>query len=94
MIKKISLLITIAVIALMGYYYWPEPPLPTNSKITRLVVYKSKRELQVLAGSEILKTYKISLGYHPVGDKQKEGDGRTPEGVYTINDKNPNSGYH
>lgn len=41
-----------------------------------------------------MKTYRISLGKKPVGDKQFEGDNKTPEGLYTINDKNPHSGYH
>lgn len=41
-----------------------------------------------------MKSYKIALGKNPVGDKQFEGDDKTPEGLYYINDKNPNSGYH
>jgi len=42
----------------------------------------------------IIKTYHISLGNQPVGQKQFEGDERTPEGTYTINAKNPNSSYY
>jgi len=34
------------------------------------------------------------LGRNPVGHKEFEGDKKTPEGIYTINDKNPNSGYY
>lgn len=41
-----------------------------------------------------MKTYTISLGGNPIGDKEYEGDKKTPEGIYYINDKNPNSGYH
>jgi len=41
-----------------------------------------------------VKTYKISLGRSPKGAKEFEGDRKTPEGFYTINDKNPNSGWH
>ncbi len=50
--------------------------------------------MDVLSGNEILKTYKVSLGKNAVGDKISEGDKRTPEGDYFINDKNPGSGYH
>jgi murein L,D-transpeptidase YafK len=48
-------------------------------------VYKSKRELQVLdEAGDIVKTYRISLGFNPVDHKEKEGDGKTPEGVYQL----------
>lgn len=50
--------------------------------------------MQAYANEQLVKTYSISLGGSPVGDKQYEGDNRTPEGIYKINDKNPNSGYH
>jgi murein L,D-transpeptidase YafK len=41
-----------------------------------------------------LKTYRFNLGFAPTGHKQVEGDGRTPEGAYRINRRNPNSAYH
>ena len=43
---------------------------------------------------KLLKTYPIALGKQPVGHKHFEGDGKTPEGKYRINDRNPNSAYH
>jgi murein L,D-transpeptidase YafK len=46
------------------------------------------------ASGTLIKSYTISLGANPVGHKKIEGDKRTPEGEYIINDKNPNSGYH
>lgn len=70
------------------------PALPEGIKIEKLVVLKSERRLQAFAGGKILKTYRIALGRNPVGDKQSEGDCRTPEGRYTISAKNPNSSYH
>ena len=50
--------------------------------------------MELWSGEDLLNTYKISLGFNPIGHKQHQGDGKTPEGSYTINDKNPNSGYH
>ena len=44
--------------------------------------------------NHLVKTYTISLGFCPVGKKQVAGDGKTPEGDYTINAKNPNSACH
>jgi murein L,D-transpeptidase YafK len=43
---------------------------------------------------QLVKTYKISLGKQPIGVKEFNGDKKTPEGLYLINDKNPNSRYH
>ena len=43
---------------------------------------------------EVLKAYGVELGFAPVGDKQIEGDGRTPEGRYAINRRNPNSRFY
>ena len=72
-----------------------QPPLPEGTVITRLVVRKGAREMEAYDRTgRLLKTYPISLGFNPVGHKQFEGDGKTPEGIYTINDRNPNSGYH
>lgn len=42
----------------------------------------------------MLKIYPIALGFNPIGRKQFQGDGKTPEGVYRINERNPNSAYH
>ena len=50
--------------------------------------------MQVYNKSTLVKTYKISLGKQPLGHKQFEGDNKTPEGIYYINGKNPNSLYH
>ena len=42
----------------------------------------------------IVKTYRIALGPNSVGPKLRQGDLRTPEGVYQIDAKNPHSHYH
>lgn len=59
-----------------------------------IVVDKGKRELTLWSKKKKLKTYRIVLGGNPVGDKEKEGDLRTPEGRYTIDAKNPNSSFY
>ncbi|MEZ4740799.1 MAG: L,D-transpeptidase family protein, partial [Flavobacteriales bacterium] len=86
----------LALIVLLGgaYYSYPEARLPTGTRIDSLRVYKSERRMDAYAGGVVVQTYSIALGQQPVGDKQYQGDMRTPEGRYTINDKNPNSGYH
>ena len=43
---------------------------------------------------KLVKIYTVAIGQNAVGDKEYEGDKRTPEGSYYIQGKNPNSGYH
>jgi len=68
-------------------------PLTNKSPITRILVEKEARKLHVFAGDTLLKTYEIALGFFPEGHKEVEGDGKTPEGIYKIESKNPNSAY-
>lgn len=50
--------------------------------------------MKVYSEGMLLKTYRISLGKNPVGHKQFEGDCKTPEGIYSIDGRNPNSAFH
>ncbi len=63
-------------------------------EVTRVVVYKEQRQMHLLHHDKVLKTYDVGLGFDPVGHKQVEGDGRTPEGEYTIDRRNPNSEFY
>jgi murein L,D-transpeptidase YafK len=81
-----------------------EGPLPSSALLTpsvepalpmadRVLVSKSERKLQLLRNGEVLRSYKIALGLRPEGHKEYEGDFRTPEGVYHLSRRNPNSEY-
>jgi len=48
----------------------------------------------LLRGQSVLRSYRVALGRQPAGHKQREGDGRTPEGRYVIDRRNPRSRYH
>ena len=94
-VKKIILYtVIISITGLAVYYFYPEKKLPENARIDKILVYKSKRQLLVFSNGILLKTYKVSLGRNPIGAKEFQGDRKTPEGIYIINDKNPYSGYH
>ena len=58
-----------------------------------VIIEKGARQLHLLQGGEILRTFRIALGIVPVGDKEKEGDFKTPEGRYRLDRRNPNSDY-
>lgn len=60
----------------------------------RIVVTKSQRRLDFFEGDELVRSFDVVLGFDPVGDKEVEGDGRTPEGCFYIFVKNPKSSYH
>ena len=66
---------------------------PMGPRANHIVVSKSKRVLELRHGQEILKRYAIDLGFSPTGHKVAEGDGRTPEGLYWIDRRNPRSEY-
>lgn len=56
-------------------------------------VDKSDRVLRLMQGEKEVARFRIALGRQPVGQKRQEGDNRTPEGRYLLDDRNPNSGY-
>jgi murein L,D-transpeptidase YafK len=63
-------------------------------EVTQIQVHKADRKLYLFHNDRVLKSYDIGLGFDPVGHKQFEGDGKTPEGAYHISYKNPDSDYH
>ncbi len=65
-----------------------------NAKADRLVVNKSKRQLLLYRGGNVIASYRVALGHNPEGPKMRKGDGRTPEGTYSISGKNAASAFH
>ncbi len=59
----------------------------------KVVIEKEQRKLHLIKDDEIFRTYDIALGIEPVGDKQSEGDFKTPEGIYLLDTRNPDSDY-
>jgi murein L,D-transpeptidase YafK len=60
----------------------------------RVLVDKSDRQLYLMRGGEVWKSYPVGLGFAPDGHKRREGDGRTPEGDYVLDWRNPNSRFY
>lgn len=69
-------------------------PLPADAHVTRMVVEKEAHRLTLYDGARVLKSYRISIGRGGLAPKEKEGDGRVPEGTYQIIEHNPHSDYH
>lgn len=63
-------------------------------EVTRILVYKDSRTMYLMHHDTALKVYDIDLGFQPAGAKAVEGDGKTPEGDFYIDRRNPNSDFH
>src|SRR5207245_11317238 len=88
----IAIVLLIAAVYIYGHHVWN--PLPAGTTIDRILVQKSARQLSIFADGKELKSYRVALGRNPVGAKEQEGDMKTPEGIYTIDWRNPESDYH
>lgn len=65
-----------------------------QTPIDLVKVFKAKRTLEILHNDQFIKTYAMRLGFDPIGHKVQEGDGKTPEGRYVIDWRNPNSQFY
>ncbi len=105
--RLFSLLFLLSVLAVGALVVWPRlfPPtgpsvvLPSDlpplvGTIDRIVVEKSARRMTIFQGDQAMRVYRVALGFKPSGDKQRQGDGRTPEGSFKINRRNDASAYH
>jgi murein L,D-transpeptidase YafK len=59
----------------------------------KVVIKKAERTLYLVKQDKPFRTYRISLGFQPRGDKQRQGDGRTPEGRYYLDWRSSGSKY-
>lgn len=62
--------------------------------VDKVIVYKSHYQMFLMRGDEVIRSYWIALSDRPQGDKQFEGDRRTPEGTYTLDYVKPRSYYY
>ena len=74
-----------------GVYKGPEM---ASTLADLIVLDKSDRRLTLYSKGNKLGEYEVALGFAPDGHKQVQGDGRTPEGLYTIDRRNASSSFH
>ncbi|MDJ0640033.1 MAG: L,D-transpeptidase family protein, partial [Paracoccaceae bacterium] len=63
-------------------------------EVTKIIVFKEARAMHLMHQKTVLKSYRIDLGFEPRGHKTVSGDGKTPEGLYYIDRRNPKSEFH
>jgi len=92
--RAIVIAVLLATIGGAAWAHWPRRPLPDGTRADRVVVRKASRTLELYRGAELLRTYSVALGRNPLGRKEQEGDGRTPEGQYVLDYRNAGSSFH
>lgn len=83
----------IAIMSQIGSSEMQNQPIQNLAK-PRIVIRKGARKLEIYDGRKLIKTYTVVLGFSAKGDKETEGDGRTPEGEFYVFTKNPESRFH
>lgn len=68
--------------------------LPPRVRVDRIVVFKGAHRLEAYDGDTLLRTYAVAVGIGGAGDKQYEGDNRTPEGTYRIDSRHRSREFH
>ncbi|MBE2278208.1 MAG: L,D-transpeptidase family protein [Rhodobacteraceae bacterium] len=71
----------------------PLPEAPLTAPVDLILIEKSARRLSLIRDGKTLRSYSVALGFDPQGDKERQGDGRTPEGHFVIDRRNGTSAY-
>ena len=90
MLRPFFMLVLLLIFTLLFSAKMPATPTLAD----RVLVEKARRTLTLFGDNKALKVYSISLGPNSIGAKIQEGDGKTPEGIYKIDWRNPKSKYH
>lgn len=65
-----------------------------ESVVTLVRVVKTEHKLQLMSGETLVRQFHVVFGANPIGHKLRQGDERTPEGIYTLDYKKPDSAFH
>jgi murein L,D-transpeptidase YafK len=89
---SIRILTGLCILLLSGSGLAQAPAGPLHAD--RVVVVKKERTLQLISQGRVIKTYKVALGGDPVGAKTRQGDHKTPEGLYVLDSRNVHSQFY
>jgi murein L,D-transpeptidase YafK len=90
-----SFLCVAIILVLLNSYFNPlSKPLPQNVQADKITVEKMHHRMTLYKNGDVLRIYKIALGRGGMEPKQREGDKKTPEGIYFIKGRNAQSAYH
>jgi murein L,D-transpeptidase YafK len=72
----------------------PPPSVPAEVQADLIEVFKGERRMELKREGRTIRRYRVALGFSPERHKEREGDGRTPEGYYTVDARNTRSAFH
>jgi murein L,D-transpeptidase YafK len=103
MIRALRILSRLALIgaAAFAIFLWytdradppPQIQISIEGEIDHILIEKTARKMTLYQNGQPVRIYNIALGFAPSGDKVREGDGKTPEGTYKIDRRNPQSAF-
>jgi lipoprotein-anchoring transpeptidase ErfK/SrfK len=85
------------VIALVSSWFLrppSSPPLSANQRVDSILILKKDHVLELLADGKVVRSYRVALGRGGLAPKGREGDERTPEGLYVIDERNSASRFY
>ncbi|CUH78969.1 L,D-transpeptidase catalytic domain [Tritonibacter multivorans] len=97
---RATLGVALALAIWAALWHWGSPPprpsvdLTGITRFERLVVEKSARRLTAFHAGEPVLVLDVALGFAPTGDKEQQGDGKTPEGIFQIDRRNKRSAFY
>jgi len=94
LVARVGLLAIASLAVLLTFANRVDASLPPDAIADRVVIDKSARTLTLYRTGRELATYPVSLGRAPIGPKESEGDRRTPEGTYVIDEHRSESRFH
>lgn len=71
----------------------PQPAPEITSPVERILIEKAARRMTIFQREGNPRVMPIALGFAPSGDKVKQGDGKTPEGIFRIDRLNDHSSF-
>lgn len=89
-----TVLLVLSLVAALGLTACSKFKTYNGPEVTEIFVFKQTRKMYLMHHDTALAEFDIDLGFAPLGHKTERGDGRTPEGTYFIDRRNPNSAYH
>ncbi len=85
-----KIVVALVVAALIGF----GPAACAATRVDRILIEKSLRKMALLLNGKPIKVYPVALGRDPLGPKERQGDLKTPEGIYRVDYRNPKSQFY
>jgi len=89
-----EVLASLLLLVCLGFLSFPGAYAQAPEKADSILILKKDHVMELLSGGKVIRTYKVALGQGGLAPKEREGDGRTPEGHYVIDAKYEHSAYH